>query len=249
MEAPKLLRTQYPGLMSTYHTPHICGQCGAHIGDDWSFCPECGMPTGLTQKDFEESGRMLDTIEAAGTCTPMDTKQMSRCARCRNHHYDMGQKQKFFCRLGHQNNFSMQEDKGECQDFKSRYLEFPLTIQGIEVRECLPPMRQVGKLVRVRPCGDENTYLGVYLGELARAPMVYTRSDSKQLFVSLYQNPAIFVPALSCIVWGDESWWSIIETENDLRDISNNDIASQWYVRLAGKMFSQGNKNNGEEEP
>ena len=44
MEAPKLLSTQYPGLISTYHTPHVCGQCGAHIADDWSFCPECGRP-------------------------------------------------------------------------------------------------------------------------------------------------------------------------------------------------------------
>lgn len=249
MKAPKLLSTRYPGLMSTYHTPHICGQCGTHIGDDWSFCPECGTPTGLTQQDFEESNRMLDAVQEAGTCTPMDTKQMSRCARCRNHHYDVGQKRKFFCRLGHQDNFSMQEDKGECQDFKSRYLEFPLTVQGIEVRECLPPMREVGKLVRVRLCDDDKTYLGVYLGELARAPMAYTRSDSQNLIVSLYQNPALFVPALSRIVWGDESWWSIIESEDDLRNISNDNIASQWYVRLAKDLFSMGETNNGEEEP
>ena len=143
----------------------------------------------------------------------------------------------------------MQEDKGECQDFKSRYLEFPLTVQGIEVRECLPPMREVGKLVRVRLCDDDKTYLGVYLGELARAPMAYTRSDSQNLIVSLYQNPALFVPALSRIVWGDESWWSIIESEDDLRNISNDNIASQWYVRLAKDLFSVGETNNGEEEP
>lgn len=247
MEAPKLLRAQYPGLMSEYHTPHVCGQCGTHIGDDWSFCPECGTPTGLTKEDFKESARWLDAAHRADTCTPMDTKKRPRCARCRNRHYDV--EREFFCRLGRQDIFSMQEDKSECSDFKSRYFEFPLTVQGIEVRECLPPMRQVGKLVRVRPCGDEKTYLGVYLGELARVPMVYAHSDSKQLFVSLYQNPALFVPALSRIVWGEESWWSTIEAENDLRDISNNDIASQWYVRLARKMFSQGNKNDGEEEP
>ena len=247
MEAPKLLSTQYPGLMSTYHTPHICGQCGAHIADDWSFCPECGTPTGLTQKDFEESARWLDAVQKAGTCTPMDTRQMSRCARCRNHHYDF--EQKFFCRLGHQDVFSMQKDEGECPDFKSRYLEFPLAVQGIELRGCLPSMREVGKLVRVRLCDDDKTYLGVYLGELARAPMAYTRSDSQNLIVSLYQNPALYVPALSRIVWGDESWWSIIESEDDLRDISNDDIASQWYVRLAKDLFSKSKTNNGEEEP
>ena len=247
MEAPKLLSTQYPGLMSTYHTPHICGQCGAHIADDWSFCPECGTPTGLTQKDFEESARWLDAVQKAGTCTPMDTRPMSRCARCRNHHYDV--EQKFFCRLGHQDVFSMQKDEGECPDFKSRYLEFPLAVQGIELRGCLPSMREVGKLVRVRLCDDDKTYLGVYLGELARAPMAYTRSDSQNLIVSLYQNPALYVPALSRIVWGDESWWSIIESEDDLRDISNDDIASQWYVRLVKDLFSKSKTNNGEEEP
>ena len=247
MEAPKLLSTQYPGLMSTYHTPYICGQCGAHIADDLSFCPECGTPTGLTQKDFEESARWLDAVQKAGTCTPMDTRQMSRCARCRNHHYDV--EQKFFCRLGHQDVFSMQKDEGECPDFKSRYLEFPLAVQGIELRGCLPSMREVGKLVRVRLCDDDKTYLGVYLGELARAPMAYTRSDSQNLIVSLYQNPALYVPALSRIVWGDESWWSIIESEDDLRDISNDDIASQWYVRLAKDLFSKSKTNNGEEEP
>ena len=247
MEAPKLLSTQYPGLMSTYHTPHICGQCGAHIADDWSFCPECGTPTGLTQKDFVESARWLDAVQKAGTCTPMDTRQMSRCARCRNHHYDV--EQKFFCRLGHQDVFSMQKDEGECPDFKSRYLEFPLAVQGIELRGCLPSMREVGKLVRVRLCDDDKTYLGVYLGELARAPMAYTRSDSQNLIVSLYQNPALYVPALSRIVWGDESWWSIIESEDDLRDISNDDIASQWYVRLVKDLFSKSKTNNGEEEP
>ena len=246
MEAPKLLSTQYPGLMSTYHTPHICGQCGAHIADDWSFCPECGTPTGLTQKDFEESARWLDAVQKAGTCTPMDTRQMSRCARCRNHHYDV--EQKFFCRLGHQDVFSMQKDEGECPDFKSRYLEFPLAVQGIELRGCLPSMREVGKLVRVRLCDDDKTYLGVYLGELARAPMAYTRSDSQNLTFSLYQNPALYVPALSRIVWGDESWWSIIESEDDLRDISNDDIASQWYVRLVKDLFSKSKTNNGEEE-
>lgn len=247
MKAPKFLSTQYPGLMSTYHTPHVCGQCGAHIGDDWSYCPECGTPTGLTQKDFEESARWLDAVQKAGTCTLMDTRQMSRCARCRNRHYDV--EQKFSCRLGHQDVFSMQEDEGECPDFKSRYLEFPLTVQGIELRGCLPPMREVGKLVRVRLCDDDKTYLGVYLGELARAPMAYTRSDSQNLIVSLYQNPALFVPALSRIVWGDESWWSIIDSEDDLRNISNDDIASQWYVRLAKDLFSKSKTNNGEEEP
>lgn len=38
----ELLKNAYPGLKSTYETPHICGKCMGHIGTDWSFCPECG---------------------------------------------------------------------------------------------------------------------------------------------------------------------------------------------------------------
>lgn len=248
MNSHPLLRTQYPGLMTTYHTPHVCGQCGAHIGDDWSFCPECGAPTGLTQKDFKESEQMLDAVQAAGTCTPMDTRQMPRCVRCRNRHYDVERESS--CRLGHQDAFSMDEDEGECPDFKSRYLEFPLTVRGIELLGCLPPMREVGKLVRVRPCGDKNTYLGVYLGELSCEPLVYARTDSQTLFVGSYQNPAIFVPALSRIIWGNESWWSIIESPSELRVISDKDIDSQWYVQFAKDLFFKGeNGTNREEEP
>lgn len=246
MEAPKLLSTQYPGLMTTYHTPHVCGQCGAHIGDDWSFCPECGTPTGLTQEDFKESARWLDAVQKAVTCIPMDTKQRPRCARCGNHHYDV--EQKFSCRLGHQDTFSMKEDRGECPDFKSRYLEFPLTVQGIEVKECLPPLRQVGKLVRVQLCGDEKTYLGIYLGELVRDSFVYTRSDSQELFVMPYQNPALFVPALSRIVWGNESWWSIIRTNKDLDNISDDDFATQWYNQLINALYTVGELENRREE-
>ena len=194
MEAPKLLSTQYPGLMSTYHTPHICGQCGAHIADDWSFCPECGTPTGLTQKDFEESARWLDAVQKAGTCTPMDTRQMSRCARCRNHHYDV--EQKFFCRLGHQDVFSMQKDEGECPDFKRSVSGVPRW-QCKELN-CGAVCRRCGRLENWSGCVSatmtRHTWV-VYLGELARAPMAYTRSDSQNLIVSLYQKSCAICPS------------------------------------------------------
>lgn len=48
-------KNQYPRLLSTYYTPHSCIKCGAHIGDDWNFCPECGTPTGLTVQDFQDA--------------------------------------------------------------------------------------------------------------------------------------------------------------------------------------------------
>ena len=50
----ELIKNAYPGLQSTYETPHICGKCMEHIGTDWSFCPECGTPTGLTEEDVRQ---------------------------------------------------------------------------------------------------------------------------------------------------------------------------------------------------
>lgn len=47
----KLQKGVYPGLKSTYSTPHVCGHCLEHIAWDWGFCPECGTPTGLTEED------------------------------------------------------------------------------------------------------------------------------------------------------------------------------------------------------
>ena len=49
-----LLKNVYPGLKTTYHIPHICGNCMEHIDTDWNFYPKCGTPTGLTASDLEK---------------------------------------------------------------------------------------------------------------------------------------------------------------------------------------------------
>ena len=54
-----LMKNQYTGLKTVYHTPHICGNCLEHIGDNWSYCPECGTPTELTAKDYKETHELL----------------------------------------------------------------------------------------------------------------------------------------------------------------------------------------------
>jgi len=41
-----LLSNVHPGLKTEYETPHECAHCGEHIAEGWSFCPECGTPTG-----------------------------------------------------------------------------------------------------------------------------------------------------------------------------------------------------------
>lgn len=60
---PNLLRHQHPDLITQYLTPHVCGRCMSHIGYDWSFCPECGMPTGLTERDvlmYQDPARKVE---------------------------------------------------------------------------------------------------------------------------------------------------------------------------------------------
>lgn len=58
----ELFRNQYVGLKTEYETPHVCGNCMEHIAADWSFCPECGEPTGITAKEYEEYMALLDSI-------------------------------------------------------------------------------------------------------------------------------------------------------------------------------------------
>lgn len=53
----------YPGLLSTYHTPHVCEKCREHIGWDWNFCPECGTPTGLTVEDAHSFAQMTEGFQ------------------------------------------------------------------------------------------------------------------------------------------------------------------------------------------
>lgn len=91
-----------------------------------------------------------------------------------------------------------------------------------------------GALVKVRPCDEKynnKTYLGFLIGELARGSSITIFEDKIQLNWSGY-NPAIFVPELGEVIFGCSSWWGEIESEDDLNEISNDDIDNVWYVRL-----------------
>ena len=58
-----LMKNQYIGLKTIYHTPHVCGNCLEHIGDNWLYCPECGTQTELTSQDYEETQALLHEQE------------------------------------------------------------------------------------------------------------------------------------------------------------------------------------------
>ena len=100
---------------------------------------------------------------------------------------------------------------------------------------------QIGNFVKIAPCGDEykgKTYLGLYLGELPVAHHITHNSETKELSVSFSNNPAIFVFDLNKIIYGMESWWGIIESEEDLKEITNRDINNIWYMKALKELSS-----------
>lgn len=133
------------------------------------------------------------------------------------------------------------EEKCEnCPNFKSRYIEYPITVNDIECEQlkynddtwhC-----KMGSLVKVRPCGEEygnKTYLGFYLGDL---PLCITGSfkEAEGIYkVGTLSNPAMYVPELRKIIFGCGSWWSAIKSPDEIKDITDDDISNVWYVKLA----------------
>jgi hypothetical protein len=91
--------------------------------------------------------------------------------------------------------------------------------------------RQIGKFAKVRLCSSDKTYLGLFLGELPHDISVSYNEEAKTLNLGYMENPAIFVFDLNKIVYGAESWWSVIESERDMKDITDIDIENVWYVK------------------
>ena len=133
-----------------------------------------------------------------------------------------------------------ESDCEKCQKYDSRYIEYPITVNGINQN-----FRQYwkeegsGKLVKVRPCGKEygnKTYLGFLLGDLPIGLYITHNPETLEMKVSTTGNPAIYVPELGKIRFGMESWWGEIESPEELKDISDDDISNTWYVKLLQEM-------------
>lgn len=98
-------------------------------------------------------------------------------------------------------------------------------------------------LVGVRLAGEDRTHLGLLLGNMAAGALTHYDGETQTLGLQLsFHNPAMYVPALNRIVWGYESWWEEIGTEDQLRQISNEDIDGVWYVQ-ALKMLEKSDRN------
>lgn len=133
------------------------------------------------------------------------------------------------------------EDCEACEKFKSRYIEYPLTIQGIENKKIDTKGigHTCGALCEVRPCGEEyqgKTYLGIYLGDLPIGISSSYDDNTGVLCNHTMNNPAIFVPELRKIVYGMESWWREIKSLEEFKGISKEEIENTWYVKLLKGM-------------
>jgi hypothetical protein len=139
------------------------------------------------------------------------------------------------------------KDNFICDQYKSRYIEYPIEVTKIIYDNDRHGLRdsQVGKFAKIAPCGEEHkgkTYLGLYLGDLPINSHVTHSHVTGELNVSFMTNPAIFVFDLNKIVYGMESWWGIIETENDLKEITEDTINNQWYVKALKSMEAPAEK-------
>lgn len=130
-----------------------------------------------------------------------------------------------------------------CDNYKSKYIEYPIEVSKIKVDWDLYSLdkESIGKFVRISPCAEEykgKTYLGLFLGDLPGGPSVSYSDEAKVLTIKPFMNPAIYVFDLKKIVFGMESWWGVVESEDDLKKITLETINDQWYVKALKAVSS-----------
>lgn len=106
-----------------------------------------------------------------------------------------------------------------------------------------------GDWVKVRPCKENKTYLGVYLGDFSTG--IGARIEDETVLKLEFQmgNPAIYVPDLKRIVRGYESWWGLITDPDQLKAITNEDINNVWYVQALDELSKASQGQNQGRQP
>lgn len=125
-------------------------------------------------------------------------------------------------------------------------IKYPIEVSSIKVdplyRNRNKPdgtFEKCGAFVSVRPCDEKyegKTFLGILLGDLPFDLIISHDPESKKIEISAFRNPAIFIPEFNEIVWGIESWWGVIEKEEDLHEITDKDIQNVWYVKVLKEL-------------
>jgi hypothetical protein len=102
----------------------------------------------------------------------------------------------------------------------------------------------MGQPVSIRYCKDNKTYLGFFIGDLVTNAHIYhvKKDDSYEVYPS--RNPGFFVPDLHGVIMGYESWWSPINSEEELKEITDDDIQNVWYVKALKIMEKKVNVND-----
>lgn len=162
--------------------------------------------------------------------------------RCKFSHYHL--KGTYACvQAGWDDDQVVETDEQKCEAcelFKSRYIEYPITVTNI-AKEKIEYNKdtfngEIGMLVAVRPCSENKTFVGIFLGNLPLSIMIHHNSETGVLTAETLNNPAIFVPDLRKIIFGCGSWWHRIENEEQLREITDEDINNTWYVKALKEM-------------
>jgi hypothetical protein len=133
-------------------------------------------------------------------------------------------------------------------------IEFPITVNNIEYGQSKTPFDcyelepdMVGNFVSIRPCAEEygdQTYLGLYLGQAHISTMTSYNKEKGELKIERSMaNPAIYVFDLKKVIFGCESWWGKIESEEQLKEITNDDINNVWYVKALKQMGEKSNES------
>jgi hypothetical protein len=149
---------------------------------------------------------------------------------------------------------------------RPRQIKFPITVHKIEFRIDKPFTKpdmfsgaKVGDWVSVRPCAKEcegKTFIGIFLGGMpihvgaSYSSKTKKGKERKKKILEFYHtgdNPTMYVPDLKRVVFGYESWWGAIKSENDLRQITDKDISNVWYVK-ALKALSENKIDKNENE-
>jgi hypothetical protein len=109
--------------------------------------------------------------------------------------------------------------------------ESALTVENVHFNVPTFEKAEQTQYVAVRPVDSEKTYLGIMLGE---CPTIFSgnyNDETKTLSLVGRGNPMMYVPDLETSVFGYESWWTKIETKEDLKMIADADIQNVWYVK------------------
>lgn len=121
-----------------------------------------------------------------------------------------------------------------CSSYESKFIQYPIEVTQIDREERINlGESNIGRLVRIKLCGNnEKTHLGLFLGDLPIDVTIKHNSASGKLKIGFIENPAIFVFDLNKIAYGVESFWEFIDSAEELKEIDQETIDNQWYIKL-----------------